>query len=43
MFDHEDRLFLARMGVRVVAAVTGVILAAGTLGMAWRVFWLAAG
>lgn len=43
MFDQEDRLFLARAGLRVAAAVTGVLIAAGTLGMAWRIFWLAAG
>lgn len=42
-FDHDDSRLIAK-GVVVVAAAGSVVLAvAGVLGLAWRVFSIAAG
>ena len=41
--DDEDRAFLARVAVIAVAAVVAVLGSAGLLGLAIRVFELAAG
>ncbi len=43
LLDAEDRALLARAGVLVAGAVTLALTAAATLGLAWRVFWYAAG
>lgn len=43
VLDAEDRKILAQ-GIVLISGVAGIVVtAAGAVGLAWRVFWLAAG
>lgn len=43
IIDHEDRIFLAQWAFRIVGAGVLVVSAAGIIGLAMRVFIMAAG